>query len=246
MPLLYVDMLGMKARYHRGGPRAALRGYHLLGELVREGLEALPEGHAVSGGVQSDAACLQFASVNDAITVGRKLFSDTFRRSKRSRLLWVRGVIVDEGHPEAPIETNRQLQDSTPDVFVREFALPLVRAIHAEQSGFHGQRLLIESKLVGSELNRALRQKVGNGHLTPTHRLRYSRYPPPTGRFRDVLWPVPDDLDDWPFLCRRMLDRLRWANDGGNPAFLHASATHLLFEEINSIIHSLTKSEGSN
>src|SRR3982751_5189568 len=105
MPLLYVDMLGMKARYHRGGPRAALNGYRLLGELVREGLEALPDGHAVSGGVQSDAVCLQFASVAAAVTVGRKLFSDTFRRSKRSRLLWVRGVIVDEGHPEAPIET---------------------------------------------------------------------------------------------------------------------------------------------
>jgi len=243
MPLLYVDMLGMKARYHRGGPRAALNGYRLLGELIREGLEALPDGHAVSGGVQSDAACLQFASAADAVAVGRKLFSDTFRRSKRSRLLWLRGVIVDEGHPNAPIEANKPLQDSTPDVFVREFALPLVRAIHAEQSGFHGQRLLIEGKLASSELNKSLRQKVGSGHLSPTHRLRYSKYPSPTGRFRDVLWPVPEDLDDWPFLCRRMLDRLRWASDGGDPAFLHASATHLLFEEINSIIHGLTKTQ---
>lgn len=243
MALLYVDMLGMKARYHRGGPRAALRGYRLLGELVREGLEALPNGHAVSGGVQSDAACLQFASAIDAVLVGRKLFADTLRRSNRSRLLWVRGVIVDEGHPDAPVETTKQLQHSTPDVFVREFALPLVRAIHAEQSGFHGQRLLIESKLVGQELDQALGQEIGSGRLSPTHRLRYSRYPTPTGRFRDVLWPTPNDLDDWPFLYRRMLDRLRWANDGGNSAFLHASATHLLFEEINSIIHGLTKTD---
>ena len=246
MPLLYVDMLGMKARYLRGGPRAALRSYRLLGELVQEGLEALPNGHSVSGGVQSDAACLQFASATDAVMVGRKLFSDTFRRSKRSRLLWVRGVILTEGHPDAPIETAKQLQHSTPDVFVREFALPLVRAIHAEQSGFHGQRLLIESKLVNEDLNQALGNEIGSGHLSPVHRLRYSKYPTPTGRFRDVLWPVPNNLDDWPFLCRRMLDRLRWASDGGDPAFLHASATHLLFEEISSIIHGLTKSNDSN
>jgi hypothetical protein len=242
VPLLYVDMLGMKARYHRGGTRAAQSGYRLLAELVQQGLEALPDGHAVRGGVQSDAVCLQFASAVDAVLVGRKLFADTFRRSNRSNLLWVRGVIV-QGEPEMPIETTKQLQETTPEVFVREFAPPLVRAIHAEQSGFHGQRLLIESKLASREkVDQALRQEIGNGHLSPTHRLRYSKYPPPTGRYRDVLWPVPEDLEDWPSLCRRMLDRLRWASDGGDLAFLHASATHLLFEEISSILHSLTKS----
>jgi hypothetical protein len=241
VPLLYVDMLGMKARYHRGGTRAAQSGYRHLAELVQQGLEALPEGHAVRGGVQSDAVCLQFASAIDAVKVGQKLFSDTFRRSNRSNLLWVRGVIV-EGGPDTPIEMTKPLQASTPEVFVREFAPPLVRAIHAEQSGFHGQRLLIESKLASRELDQALQQEIGNGHLSPTHRLRYSKYPPPTGRYRDVLWPVPERLEDWPSLCRRMLDRLRWASDGGDLAFLHASATHLLFEEISSILHSLTKS----
>ena len=234
-------MLGMKARYHRGGTRAAQSGYRLLAELVQQGLEALPQGHAVRGGVQSDAVCLQFASAIDAVLVGQKLFSDTFKRSNRSNLLWVRGVIV-EGGPKAPIETTKQLQKSTPEVFVREFAPPLVRAIHAEQSGFHGQRLLIENKLATRELDRALRREVGNGRLSPTHRLRYSKYPRPTGGYRDVLWPVPEGLEEWPSLCRRMLDRLRWASDGGDLAFLHASATHLLFEEISSIIHSLTKS----
>jgi hypothetical protein len=44
-------------------------------------------------------------------------------------------------------------------------------------------------------------------------------------------------------VAQRMLDRLRWASDGGDLAFLHASATHLLFEEMSSIIHSLTKDE---
>jgi hypothetical protein len=240
VPLLYVDMLGMKARYHRGGTRAAQGGYRLLAELVQQGLEALPDGRPVRGGVQSDAVCLQFASAVDAVLVGRKLFADTFRRSNRSNLLWVRGVIV-QGEPDTPIETTKQLQESTPEVFVREFAPPLVRAIHAEQSGFHGQRLLIESKLASRELDQALRREVGDGHLSPVHRLRYSKYPRPTGRYRDVLWPVAEDLDEWPSLCRRMLDRLRWASDGGDLAFLHASATHLLFEEISSILHSLTR-----
>jgi hypothetical protein len=36
---------------------------------------------------------------------------------------------------------------------------------------------------------------------------------------------------------------MRWANDGGNEEFLHACATNLVFEEIASIVHSLTGAE---
>jgi hypothetical protein len=241
MALLYVDLLGMKARYHRGGIRSAQRGYRMLRKLVSEGLGALPSGRPVSGGVQSDAACLQFASTTDAVKVGRRLFAETFRRSQRPGLLWIRGVIVEGFHPNAPIESVEPLDENFGEVFVREFKVPLLRAIHAEQSGFHGQRLLIESKLLTERLEKDLRVPIGDGYLLPAHRLRYSRYPSPTGRFRDVLWPVPDDFQNWPFLRRRMLDRLRWANDGGDPEFLHASATNLLFEEIDSIVHGLTK-----
>jgi hypothetical protein len=238
--LLYVDMLGMKARYQRGGPRSAMAGSRILCELVQRALEALPAGRSASGGVQSDAACLQFASTLDAVTVGKLLFSEAFMRSKRNGLVWIRGVIVDGGHPEAPLEETRPLDDVSGEVFVRSFSPPLLRAIYAEQSGFHGQRLLIENELVTKELNEALRQSIGNGHLLPAHKLRYSRYPAPTGHFRDVLWPAPADFADWRFLCRRMVDRLRWASDGGDQEFIHASATNLLFEEINSIVHGLT------
>jgi hypothetical protein len=45
--------------------------------------------------------------------------------------------------------------------------------------------------------------------------------------------------DRWPQVYRRLLDRLRWATDGGDSESLQASATHMLFTEIDAIVHSL-------
>jgi heptaprenylglyceryl phosphate synthase len=97
MPLLYVDLLGMKARYQSGGVRSARRGYRILGEMIAEALSELPSDRPVSGGVQSDAAALQFATAVDAVIVGRAVFRETLMRSTRNRRLWIRGVIMRGG-----------------------------------------------------------------------------------------------------------------------------------------------------
>src|SRR5258706_6914895 len=66
MPLLYVDLLGMKSRYRARGVNAARAGQRQLRAVVLAGLSALPAGVEVSGGVQSDAAALQFLCAPDA------------------------------------------------------------------------------------------------------------------------------------------------------------------------------------
>ena len=55
-----------------------------------------------------------------------------------------------------------------------------------------------------------------------------------------MLWPIAHNLDDWPHYYRKMLDRFRYATEGGDNEWLHASATYLLFAGIDSIVHSLT------
>jgi len=239
VPLLYVDLLGMKARYQAGGVRAARRSYTLLGELVAAGLTALGAGRPVSGGVQSDAAALQFASATDAVAVGRALFGAAFARSARNRRLWIRGVVMRGSYPGAPLQREEQLAGAPVGVFERHFTDSLLRAVNLEQSGFRGQRLLIDNDLVTPQLNQALGWGVGEGRLLPAHRLRYSSYPEGTENFSDVLWPVPGDIAVWRGSYTRLLDRLRWAAGGGDQESVQASATHLLFAEIDSIIHSL-------
>jgi hypothetical protein len=134
------------------------------------------------------------------------------------------------------LQSEQQLEGAPTGVFERHFNGTLLRAINAEQSGFRGQRLLIEDPLITPHLTATLQVPVGEGAVLPAHRLRYSIAP--LG-FHDVLWPMPEDPGQWPSFYRRLLDRLRWASDGGDFESLQASATHLLFAEIDSIVHAL-------
>lgn len=236
MPLLYVDLLGMKARYRSGGVRSARRGYRIFGEILAEALNELPSDRPVSGGIQSDAAALQFATAVDAVIVGRAVFRETLMWSTRNRRLWIRGVIMRGGYPGVELQSEQQLEGAPAGIFERHFNETLLRAINAEQSGFRGQRLLIEDQLVTPHLAATLQVPVGQGAILPAHRLRYSNAP---DGFHDVLWPMPEDASQWPIFYRRLIDRLRWASDGGDFESLQASATHLLFAEIDSIVHAL-------
>jgi hypothetical protein len=58
MVLLYIDVLGMKARWQSGGVAAAKAAYHSLDLVIRHAFESVPAttANAASGGVQSDAA----------------------------------------------------------------------------------------------------------------------------------------------------------------------------------------------
>lgn len=239
VPLLYVDLLGMKARYQTGGVRSAKQGYRLLGELVASGLAALPEARPVSGGVQSDAAALQFASAADAVTVGKTILQECLRRSARNRRVWMRGVIMRGGGPDAELTSEVPLDGCPDGIFERHFSDTLLRAVNAEQSGFRGQRLLIEGELVTPRLVESLGVSIGDGTLAPAHRLVYSVYPTGMEDFVDVLWPVSDDISAWPGTYRRLVDRLRWSARGGEHEISQSAATHLLFTEIDSIIHAL-------
>jgi hypothetical protein len=234
--LLYVDVLGMKARYRMGGVAAARETYSVFAERVSEGLAALPTGRRVSGGIQSDAVALQFDSTIDALHVGRALFRATFERSTNDTRTWVRGVIMKGGAPGTELQHEGPLPNAPSGVFERHFTDELLGAIAAEQVGFRGQRLLIDRRLVTPLLHDIHGVQGTHGRVASAKKLQFSACP--VG-FQDVLWPVPGDLGEWSYYLRKMVDRLRYATRGGDQEFLHASATHLLFAEIASIVYSI-------
>jgi hypothetical protein len=193
MPLLYLDMLGMKTRYVEGQVEGARRGYSKFRRLLGAGLAALPEGHQVTGGMQSDAASLQFATIDDALLVGRAICLAAFQSGGRARRTWVRGVILEHGWPTS--------------VLAREFPLP------------NAPEGLYETRFSEHLLNAI----------------------PTCDGFRDVLWMVPEKIDEWPDWQVRMLDLLRWSARGGSAELEQAAATHLAFAEVEAILEGLRR-----
>src|SRR4051794_4261514 len=94
MPLLYVDVLGVKARWRSGGPSLVSATFARLESIVAESLEAV-SGRPAAGGIQSDALGLVFETAEDAVRAGRALFAHAFDHSVANPgdQLWLRGVV---------------------------------------------------------------------------------------------------------------------------------------------------------
>ena len=65
------------------------------------------------------------------------------------------------------------------------------------------------------------------------------RYVPTVPGFRDVLWMVPYDSNDfaeeWNRMKIAMQNRLRWSSEGGSGEFTQAAATQLVFAECQTV-----------
>lgn len=235
-------MLGTKSRYEEDQVDGARAGYRKFRRLLGVGLGALPEGHEVSGGMQSDAAALQFATVDDALLVGRAIFLAAFKSGGRSRRSWVRGVILGHGEPTSALQEEHPLPNAPDGLFENRFSEHLLDAINVEQSGFKGQRLLIEASIATEAAARRLAVGVDGGKVAPFRRLGHSHYPTPIcDGFRDVLWMVPLEPADWPGYRIRMLDLLRWSSEGGPAELEQAAATHLAFAEVDAILEGIRR-----
>ena len=110
MVLLYVDLLGMKARWQSAGIAGAKAAYQTLDLVIQQALTSVPlqMAESVGGGIQSDAAALEFRDVTSALTVGRLVFRETFRRcgalDAGHARHWIRGVVIDMGEEELASE----------------------------------------------------------------------------------------------------------------------------------------------
>jgi hypothetical protein len=248
--LLYVDVLGMKGRWRAGGPDAARAAHHTLDLVIRHALEAVPFAEAVEGGVQSDAAALIFREARQAVEVGRLIFREAFRRSGSSEnggeRFWIRGVIRQMA--TSSLESTDALAGAASGVSKRIFSEDLMDAIHVEQSGYKGQRLLIQESLIDPDVTDAFKIPIRGGVFHPLATLQYV---PAVVGYRDVLWMFPpsggDETDsEWHLMKVAMQNRLRWSSNGGDEEFVQAAATQVLFAGCETVyVHLIENASGS-
>jgi hypothetical protein len=234
MALLYADILGMKARWR--AQTGVQRAYRRLEALVAEALTTLPAGTLVGGGVQTDAVALLLEDPLDAVRVGQALFQAAFDYGNDNNRFWLRGVIMEGGHPNARLAFDRPLPGAPVSLSVRRYSTRLLNAINIEGSGYKGHRLLVESSAVPTP---PVISRADGKELRLVWRLKRSLYPSPAcDGFSDVLWMVPNDLRSWEPQRIKMLDRLRWSSESPEES-LQAAATMLVFAEVEAMIHSL-------
>src|SRR4051794_11260730 len=206
MVLLYVDLLGMKARWQTAGVAGAKAAYQTLDLVVRHALGSVPEDTAESvvGGIQSDAAALACREVSDAVALGLLVFKETFRRcgaldAGRERH-WIRGVIVEMA--EAELESTQTLGGPASQVAKRVFSDDLLEAINIEQSGFRGQRLLVAESLIDPKVESRFAVSVGDDRSLSM------------GRGSPTLTPFP--VSATPFGCSQETKRPAILTRGGD------------------------------
>lgn len=192
MPLLYVDVLGMKARWQSADLGAVRQAYHTFEVLVGDALDALPTDVYFEAGVQSDAAAIVVGDVGYAVEIGRAMFRAALELSSEEERFWMRGVIVRAPAGLQGLETVQSGPRNGGQLSTRHFADELLGAVLAEQTGPRGARLLIEQALVSPSLRQRCAISLGaDQRLVPFRRLDNSAYPRGAERdYADVLWMV--------------------------------------------------------
>lgn len=249
MPLLYIDVLGMKARWQGGNLGTVKAAFARLEDLVQQSLAQLPTDTQYDARLQSDAAAILFADASPAIRVGRSIFQAAAGTSTETERFWLRGLITSAPAELYSLETVSDYGAPFRCLRIRHFADQLLSAVLIEQSGPKGARLLLEQELVSQHLKSEFAIDVAPGRLYPFRRLDNSAYPRvEADAFCDVLWMFPDPYtpNSWRDRQRRMNNMLRWAGGvaaatGHDEEFSHAAATALVFTECDAILGSVQR-----
>lgn len=237
--LLFVDLLGVRARWHDQGRAGAEDAFKTLEDLVVAAVSEHGGGDVIAGAIESDAAAILCSSQHAAVCIGVALYRAAFSVSTSGRFArpWLRGVIVPY---DGEVTLRTEQPAGVAGLTVTSFEPGLLDAIAVEKAGYKGMRLLIASTLVNAALRGAHCLHLADG--SPLHvfkRLTNSPYP---GRlspgYDDVFWMASVD-DEWQRLQWTMGRRLRFAAKDSEE-FLHAAATQLLFLEYGAILGSLT------
>lgn len=239
--LLYVDLLGVRDRWRRGGRAAAEAAFERFAVLVaRAACEDDPSG-VLAGGIESDSAALVCRSQHLGIRIARALYRTCFSSPSRKaeNRLWMRGVLLPFDGVE--LRSDSRLEKPLQSICRHRYADGLAEAIAAEKAGFRGMRLLVHTDLVSDNLRASYRLSYPAGYFIPFKKLVHSHYPDGiSGNYEDFLWMVHSDPDEWESTKRRMASRLRWSSRH-EPEFVQAAATQLVFHECSAILASLLK-----
>mgnify|MGYP001571980163 CR=1 FL=1 len=238
MNIVYLDLLGTRKKWERGGRAAVQAAFSRFEDLVTRGLaEAGSEG-VLDGGIEADSAACLCADEPLALRLSRAVLTATFLAqdpSEEPNRLWIRGAIV-RVLEVGPLRTPAPMRPPVERLSVHRYSAPFLDAISLERSGFKGMRVLIDEALVDDVLRAAVRIPVGERYLIPIRRLDHSEYRATS--CQDWLWMLTEDEAMWSRYMQQMATRLRWAAKDPDE-FLHAAATQVVFNECEAIRSSL-------
>src|SRR3712207_1524531 len=102
MALLFIDMLGVRARWHIGGRQSAEQAFSAFRSVIIRALQTVAGAEIIQGGVEADSAAIEFTSIRSAIHVGKHAFRIAFSeaRAPEDERLWLRGVIISANNEE--------------------------------------------------------------------------------------------------------------------------------------------------
>jgi len=239
MVVAFIDMLGVRARWHEGGRASAEAAFERLETLVGEALARLAPKTLRDGAIETDSAALVFGSSEEALSFIRDLFSEAFaapRRAKEERL-WIRGTVTAIQNRGA-LRHSAQLAGHS-KVRVYRLDAGLLDAIAVEKSGFKGMRIVVEEKLLTPAVREYFAVRAGSRTLVPFKSLTNSVYPRRIASvYEDFLWMARTEEVEWRKLKRSMSDRLRWSAQDSEE-FLQAASTQVVFNETVAIFRSL-------
>lgn len=226
MALVYVDVLGTRARIKRGQERLR-RGVEALDEVLRQSLLTDGHGRELRGGlVESDAAALQFSRPAPALEFGIALFRRAFdHQLDDGSPMWVRGVIVPSS---AKLRTPERFSPFIPDVERFTLSKGLIRAISTEKAGYHGMRLLVAHSLLAG-LKERFAIRLGDSSASRFRQLDRVADSRELNDFREVLWMWTDQPFEWD-KRRAEMDRRLLRAGRNTEEFVQAAATELVFK----------------
>lgn len=213
MVIAFVDLLGVRAKWHDGGRDAAEKAFERLRSLVATSLADISAATVLGGGIETDSAAVIFDSTEEAAKFMRSLYSRAFLAATRlsDERIWVRGTLAS-----IQAAGSLRLESSLPGfpaVGVFDLEGGLLDAIAIEKSGYKGMRIVVEESLITDAIRRRFRIAVGNQTFIPFRKLANSAYP---GRlangYQDFLWMARQDEQEWRRMKRSMSNRLRWCS----------------------------------
>jgi hypothetical protein len=235
--LLYLDLLGVRSRWHKGGKDGVKKFVEKFRVLVRDAIVDA-KGEKLRGGLEADSLAIVCPTVEVALDISRKVYRTAFlAATKQSEdRLWIRGVVT-QCDINASLRTVATMK-SLADVKDYQYGDALLDAIAVERSGVKGMRILIDNAFVNDKLRAAYRISIGQRFLIPFKKLHNSAYPPRVGKgYQDYLWMASSDKDS-DDLSVRMEQRLRWSSNEAEE-FIQAAATMVLFGECRAIRYSI-------
>jgi hypothetical protein len=242
--LLFVDVLGVRQRWARGGAEAAKELFdRFYGHVVAA---ARPEsGMILDGAVESDSAALVCDTPAAALRIAQRLFRRVFdsvpaRKAPDPDQMWLRGALVPYPAGQT-LRNQRGFPAPLQHIQGYTYAPDLLNAIAVEKSGFRGMRLLVRDELVSANLRTEFRMTFGGWFFIPFRRLKHSQYPQARdGAFQDFLWMVDESDDVWESRKRTMAYRLRTAARDSEE-LAQAAATQIVFHECAAVLASIRK-----